>query len=68
MTENGSKMMSIRQFARTGMLTEHALRLLVKQGKIPVVFIGTKALLDYDLVTETIRKIAERNLTFQQWD
>ena len=71
MTENKPKMMTIRQFAKTGLLTEHAIRMLVKQRKIPAVFIGSKALLDHDAVTEAIQKLAERNVsfdTFEPWN
>lgn len=28
-------MMTIREIARTGLLSEHALRLLLKEGKLP---------------------------------
>lgn len=45
-----SKMMSIRQIARTGILTEHALRVLLKAGKLPAVYIGRKALINYDVL------------------
>ena len=62
------RLMTIRQFAKTGLLTEHAIRMLIKQKRIPAVFIGSKALLDADAVTEAIRKIAERNVVFEPWD
>jgi len=68
MTENKPKMMTIRQFAKTGLLTEHAIRMLVKQRKIPAVFIGSKALLDYDAVTEAIQKLADRNVQFDSFE
>ena len=67
MTESKPKMMTIRQFAKTGLLTEHAIRMLVKQRKIPAVFIGSKALLDYDAVTEAIQKLADRNVMFDEF-
>ena len=68
MTENKPKMMTIRQFAKTGLLTEHAIRMLIKQKKLPAIFVGSKALLDYDAVTESIQKLAERNVVFESWD
>ena len=67
MTESKPKMMTIRQFAKTGLLTEHAIRMLVKQRKIPAVFIGSKALLDYDAVTEAIQKLADRNVMLDEF-
>ena len=42
------KMMTIREVARTGILPEHAIRLLVKQGKIPAIYVGSKAIINYD--------------------
>ena len=67
MNASKPKMMTIRQFAKTGLLTEHAIRMLVKQRKIPAVFIGSKALLDYDAVTEAIQKLADRNVMFDEF-
>jgi excisionase family DNA binding protein len=70
MIENKPKMMTIRQFAKTGLLTEHAIRMLIKQKRIPAIFIGSKALLDYDAVTEAIQKLADRNVmldAFEPW-
>jgi len=57
------KMMTIRQIARTGLLSEHALRLFVKQGKIPALYVGSKALLDYATVLGYLTRLAEENLT-----
>lgn len=57
------KMMTIREIARTGLLTEHALRLFTKQGKIPALYVNSKALLDYDTVVQYIRKLSEENLS-----
>lgn len=42
------RMLTIREAAQVGPLTEYALRLLLKQDKLPGVFIGTKFLLNYD--------------------
>ena len=47
------RMLTIREAAAAGPLTEYALRLLLKQGKLPGVQIGTKFLLNYDkLITQ----------------
>lgn len=56
------KMMTIREIARTGLLSEHALRLLTKQGKLPALYINSKCLLDYNTVVEYIGLLAEENL------
>ena len=47
------KMMTIREIAKTGLLSEHALRLLLKERKLPAIYVGNKALINYDrLCTE----------------
>jgi hypothetical protein len=42
------KMMTIPEIARTGLLPEHALRVMVKRGEIPAVYSGAKAFINYD--------------------
>ncbi|HCS75905.1 MAG TPA: hypothetical protein DIW17_18785 [Clostridiales bacterium] len=42
------QMMTVREIARTGLLSEHALRRLLKAGKLPAIYIGSKALINYD--------------------
>ena len=42
-------MMSIRQVAATGLLSEHTLRLMVKQNRVPgLIYVGKKALINVD--------------------
>ena len=47
-------MLTIRETARTGILPEHALRLLLKSGKLPVIYVGKKALINYDRLCEQL--------------
>ena len=54
MTENVPRMMTVRQVARTGLLSEHALRLMLKAGKLPAIFVGNKALITYDRLCEQL--------------
>ena len=42
-TKSMPKMMTIRQIAATGILSEHAIRMLVKAGKIPHLTVGKKS-------------------------
>ena len=42
--------MSIRQTAAAGPLSEYSLRLLERQGKLPCIYTGRKALVNYDLL------------------
>lgn len=48
------KMMTIREIARTGLMPEHALRLMLKAGKLPAVYVGKKALINYDKLCEQL--------------
>ena len=59
--ENKVTMMTVRELARTGILTEHAIRLMVKQNKLPVLYIGKKALINYEKTVEMLQ-----SLTFKQ--
>jgi len=55
--ERTPKMLTIRQIAKTGLLTEHALRLMVKQGRLPALYIGKKALINYDRLCDHLDTI-----------
>lgn len=46
------KMLSIKETAKTGILPETALRTLVKQNKIPGIYVGTKFLVNYNALCE----------------
>ena len=47
-TVNIPKLMTIRQIAKTGMIPEHALRQLVKQGKVPFIQTGNRVLINFN--------------------
>lgn len=51
------KMMTIRQIANTGLMSEHALRLMLKAGKLPAIYIGKKALVNYDRLCEVLHAL-----------
>lgn len=51
------KMMTVREVAKTGLMSEHALRLLLKAGKLPAIFIGKKALINYDKLCEELQQL-----------
>lgn len=42
------RMMTVRQVAQTGILPENTIRTLLKQQKIPAVYAGNKALINFD--------------------
>jgi len=53
--------LTIRQFAATGILPEHAIRKLVKEKRLPAVFVGTRAMLPHNLCVETLEHMAGEN-------
>lgn len=57
MTDAKPRMMTVREIARTGLMSEHALRLLLKAGKLPAIFIGRKALINYDRLCEQLQSL-----------
>ena len=58
-------MMTIREIAGTGLMTEHALRIMLKAGKLPAIFIGKKALINYDKLCEELQAL-EANVAKQE--
>jgi hypothetical protein len=57
MNVNKPTMLSIRQIADTGILSEHAIRLLLKEGKLPAIYIGRKALINYEKLCELLSQL-----------
>ena len=47
-TNNIPRMMTISQIAKTGLLPENAIRVMLKSGVIPAVYSGKKAFINYD--------------------
>lgn len=56
------RMMTVREVAAMGILPEHALRTLLKSGKLPVVYIGKKALINYDKLCEQLHALGSGGL------
>lgn len=46
--DNVPRFVSIREAARLGPLSEYALRLMEKQGRLPCIYSGRKCLVNYD--------------------
>ena len=46
--------LTIRETAKTGILSEHSLRLMQKQGKIPHIMCSKKCLINYPLLLEQL--------------
>lgn len=51
------KMMTVRQVAATGILPETAIRRLLKQGKIPAVYSGTKAFINFNQLCDMLSNL-----------
>lgn len=58
-------MMTIREIVGTGLMSEHALRMMLKAGKLPAIFIGKKALINYDKLCEELQAL-EANVAKQE--
>lgn len=48
---------SIRETARMGILTEYALRIMERQGKLPCVYSGRKCLINIDRLIEQLNDL-----------
>lgn len=48
------RMLTIRQAAKLGPLTEYTLRLMEKQGQLPCLYVGRKCLVNYDRLLEVL--------------
>lgn len=46
--------MSIREVARTGLLSEYTLRLMEKQKQLPCVYTGRKCLINFDKLVDQL--------------
>lgn len=51
------RMMTVRQVAKTGMISEYALRQLIKQGKIPCIALEHKVLINFDAFVEQLQQL-----------
>ena len=53
------RMLTIRQTAATGILTERALRTLVKTKRIKVIYVGNRALINYQALVKQLKDATE---------
>lgn len=54
MTMEIPRFMSIREVAKTGLLSEYTLRLMEKQKQLPCVYTGKKCLINFDRLVEQL--------------
>jgi hypothetical protein len=57
MEHSQPKMMTVREVARTGLLPEHALRLMLKAGRLPAIQVGNKALINFNKLVEQLASL-----------
>jgi len=58
MSENNvPKLMTIRQVAKTGLIPEKALRQLVKEGIVKVLYSGNRAFVNYQNVCKIVNHL-----------
>lgn len=48
------RMMTVRQVAATGILPESAIRRMLRENKLPAVFSGKKAFINFDLLCQQL--------------
>lgn len=52
--------MTVREVAETNLLSEYALRLMVKQKKLPCIYAGNKCLINYPLLVKQLNEESQR--------
>lgn len=57
------RFMSIRQVAKTGILSEYALRLMEKQKCLPCIYSGKKCLINFDKLVEQLNQPTQKGGT-----
>lgn len=51
------KMSTVRKATRTGLLPEHALRLMARAGKLPALKVGNKILINRDKLCKQLQEL-----------
>lgn len=64
-TSRNDKMMTIRQVAKTGILSEYFLRSMLKAGKLPGCYIGNRFMVNYELLLDQINEDSRRKCKYR---
>ncbi len=51
------RMMTVREIAKTGLLPENTIRVMLRNGQIQAVYSGKKALINFDNLCEYLRTL-----------
>ena len=60
------KMSTVRKATRTGLLPEHALRLMARAGKLPALKVGNKILITCDKLCQQHRELLKEESIWQK--
>ena len=60
--DNLPRMRTIREVAKMGILPEHCLRQMEKQGKLPCLYAGNKCLINVDLLIEQLNSLGGKSV------
>lgn len=52
------KLMTVKQIAETGILSEYCLRRMLKAGQLPAIYSGKKALINYNALCEHLNSLS----------
>ena len=63
MKNKAPRLMTVRQVAQTGILPEHALRALLRSGKITAGYVGRKAFINYDTLCQQLSRLGETDFS-----
>ena len=63
MEDKKPRMLTVRETAKTGILPEHSIRLLLKAGKLPAMYVGKNALINYDNLCQQLSELSGIGLT-----
>lgn len=58
--ENEIKLLTIRETAKTGILSETCLRLMEKQGRLPGIYVGRKFLVNYPMLLDVLQEASRQ--------
>lgn len=59
MTVDIPRFMSIREVAKTGLLSEYTLRLMEKQNRLPCIYLRRKCLINFDRLVEQLNQASQ---------
>lgn len=60
---NDAPFQTIRQVAKSGLLSEHYLRLRLSQGKLPGFFVGNRFMVDYAALVDMMHRESVQSCT-----